>query len=147
MKNPPPFSTPTPPKPSIPSLSLPFSDCGVIFDGKLKGQFSSPGFSSDVYPHNKKCGWVFRAREGFKLTIKVTVSIEFISGCTKDYMQGHYGDYTTRKYCGESTVTYSGVTEMDIRMVTDFTNGPSSRTYKGITGTFTSQGIVAFDIR
>ena len=140
IANHPPISTPSPPELLLPSLTLPFSKCGKIFDGKLEGKFSSPGFDTGKYPHNQKCGWVFRARKGFRIKIKLTVSIEFISGCTKDYIQGKSVSRYTRKYCGEYSLTFSSVTEYSIHLLTDGSNRASSRTYRGITGTFTSDG-------
>ena len=143
LTNSPPLSTPLPAKRLPPALTLPFPNCGATYDRVLEGEFSSPGYSNGpnaIYLHDIKCGWVFRAQEGYRLTFKITVSLEFNSGCTKDYIQAFYGSQSSRKRCGESIITIRRVTDFTLHLVTDESNGPSSRTYKGITGEFTSNG-------
>lgn len=143
--NPPPLSTVLPPKVDVsrPSLVKLFS-CGDVFDDATKGSFSSPGYDTGDYPHNTKCGWLFRAKEGFLLQVVVTVSVEFKPDCDKDYIQGKYGfssgSSLSNKYCGEKILTFSQLTEFTLNMITDESNGPSSRIYKGVSGTFSSTG-------
>ncbi len=141
MTNPPPLLTPLPIKPSPPSLTQPFPNCGNTYDGILDGVFTSPGYDDAIYPHGMNCGWVLRAKEGYYIDFKLTTSIEFTSGCTKDYVQAFYGSKISRKYCGEYRLTFSRVTDFTLHYVTDASNRPSSRTYIGLSGEFTSIGI------
>ena len=73
----------------------------------------------------------------------MTLSVEFTSKCTKDYVQGIFGSYETRKFCGEYTLAYSEVTQLNLHFITDKSNRPSSRNYRGITGTISKcQGMI-----
>ena len=101
-----------------------------------------------MYPHSQTYGWVFRAPEGHNYRLKITISIDFTSGCTKDYVQVHYGvdqsSSSSSKYCGNRVVTFSGTSEYLLIFKTDSSNDNSfGQTYQGISATYQAKGLVS----
>ena len=101
-----------------------------------------------MYPHDQTCGWVFRAPKGHTYTLKITISIQFKSGCTKDYVKVYYGvdqsSSSSSKYCGNRVVTFSGVSEYLVIFTTDSNNDNNfGQTYQGISIMYEAKGLAS----
>ena len=58
-------------------MPTPAFPCGGVFDGKMSGSFSSPGYSESVYSNNMDCEWRIRVPEGYQIKITVDLAMDY----------------------------------------------------------------------
>ncbi|XP_067663224.1 cubilin-like isoform X2 [Haliotis asinina] len=98
---------------------------------------SYPGYPDPHYDNNVSCEWTISAPFGYKVKVKVlTISLEYDSSCSKDYVLFRAGSTSYATYCGDVPgyiVSSSNVMTITFRTDSSVTDKGFSLKYTAVT--------------